>query len=130
MVLLEESADVPEDEPSEFHRLSYTAVKPLLPVEVGELPPKLELNAWVRFENVDATFLYCCTCCDAFDDCCKGASGAPLVAALLFEPPLPDAGTSPSCSTALAIAEASTPAFWVDKSAGAVGNADSLAPFL
>lgn len=55
-----------------------------MPLDVADALLELELNACAKLENVDAIFLYCCTCCDPSDCCGSDASGvSPLTRALL-----------------------------------------------
>lgn len=84
IALLEESVDVPWDELSDVQRFWKTVVRLLVPLDVADALLELELNACAKLENVDAIFLYCCTCCDPSDCCGSDASGvSPLTRALL-----------------------------------------------
>ncbi|GLQ50591.1 hypothetical protein GCM10010872_20400 [Dyella flava] len=137
MVLLEASLDVPDDEPSEVQRLWKTLVKLLELLEADGALLELEPNACARLENVDAMFLYCCTCCDALGCCGRVASGVlffavassvPLaaVAAVMAAGAALGVEVNPSCASAAATAEASRLAFWVDAPVEAIDAADSL----
>jgi len=137
MALLEASLDVPDDAPSDVHRFWKTLVKLLEPLEAGDALLELEPNAWARLENVDAMFLYCCTCCDALGCCGSGASCVLFFAAASFVPfaavaAVTAAGTAlgarvnPSCASDAATAEASRLAFWVDAPVEAIDADDSL----
>lgn len=130
MALLDVSPDVSDDESSDVQRFSNTLVRSLAPPDALDALPTLELSACARLECVAATALYCCTCCDAFGCCGKGASAALLVSVSSPDVALRGAGTNPSCITALAIADASTFALSVDAPVAGEGATDSCRPFL
>jgi hypothetical protein len=123
-VLLEEaSADVPDDEPTDAHRLWKVVVNPLAPLVAGDVLLKLELNACARLEDVDAMVLYCCSCFDTGVCGDSDVTALLLVAATLFEPAVP--GISPVWISAAATAEASVLAESGAVVTGAAGEAVS-----
>lgn len=129
MVLAEASAAVADDEPSDVQRFWKSVVKLPAPLAVDGMLLELAFNASVSLEDIDATFLYCCTCCDPFSGCGSGVRGVLFVAAASSEP---DAEISPSCASAPAIAEASWFALAVEELAEAMRAAagDSSSSFL
>jgi hypothetical protein len=120
MVLPEESADAADDELTDAQRFWNTVVKPLALDGPADVLLDAALKAWARLENVDATSLYCCTCCDPFIGCSADADDRLFVVAASPELVVPAAGVSPSCVSAAATAEANVSAAVVEPPAGAM----------